>query len=152
MDKAYSITLTETNILVNFLKIINLEKVYLNILTVKDMMVIGKMMYKMALELKVGKMDLIMKDSLLKERKVEKVFLFIKENMFGLMDHIMKVIGLRILFLDLGFMYGLRKGRMKVIGLIIVCMGRGLILGLMGNNLLEVIFMIRRMGMVSIRG
>ena len=116
------------------------------------MMVIGKMMYKMALELKVGKMDLIMKDSLLKERKVEKVFLFIKENMFGLMDHIMKVIGLRILFLDLGFMYGLRRGRMKVNGLIIVCMGRGLILGLMGNNMWEVIFRIRRMGMVSIRG
>ena len=95
----------------------------MNILTVKDMMVIGKMMYKMALELKVGKMDLIM-----------------------------KVIGLRILFLDLGFMYGLRKMRMKVNGLIIVCMGRGLILGLMGNNMWEVIFRIRRMGMVSIRG
>ena len=85
-----------------------------NILIMKfHMMDIGKMINKMGLELKLGKMVLSIVDFILMEKKK------VKENLFGLMDLLMKE-NLKIIFLmEKEHLFGIIKENMKVLGKII---------------------------------
>lgn len=93
--------------------------VFINMLLELLMKDNGRMIYKMVLELKFGRMVPNMKDFIYKEKNMEKVkyinINFFQENMFGMILATMKEIGLKIKLVDLEFIFGQMEENMKVL-------------------------------------
>ena len=83
---------------------------FLYIIQEVDIKGIGKMIFNMDLELKLGQMGINIKANMLLERKMDRVIIF------GKMGAIIKEIGLIIKLKVLVYMYGVIKEDMKVIG------------------------------------
>ena len=111
-----------------------------------NMKVNGKMIYKMGLGLRRGRMEVHIQESLKQVKKLE------KENLYIMMGVIMLEVFLIIIFTEKENIYGQMGGNMKEIGSIIKLMEMVFLNGVMGENIPVNIKMTKKKDMEFLNG
>jgi hypothetical protein len=124
----------------------HMDMVFINILMVLNMKDNGLKIDKVVKVLKLGLMVLVML-AVIKMGKNA-----VKENLNGLMDHLMKVIFLIIILMGKVFILGEIKDNILEIGLIIKWKVKEFLLGLIIESIMGIIIMIKKMVLELLNG